>query len=399
MTRRTMWLLAALAVALTGLFGSYLVSIAEPYDEVIDLGPAPEARNDPYLAAQHFLTSQARPLQRADNLDVLGSLPTRGHTLLLLGEREHMTPRQAEQALAWAEQGGHLLLIAEKRWDKEQGRSGDLLLDRLGIQQYASAELEAVTDDGDAGEASKATAAEPENRYGELTQLYLENESAPAYFHFDTAFHLYDSEDRAHVWANSAGATHMLQLYHGDGLITVLSDPVLWQNNNIARYDHAWLLWYLTQGMQVTLLNRSEREGLGVLVLRHFPQALLALALLILLVLWHQGMRQGPLQQPVPPARRQLHEHLRGSAEFKLRHGGQRQLLQTLQQDIRRRARRRHPGFERLAVAEQWNMLARLSGQSTRAISQAMRPPSTKPQSAALFTDQVAYLQTLRNAL
>ncbi len=49
-----------------------------------------------------------------------------------------------------------------------------------------------------------------------------------------------------------------------------------------------------------------------------------------------------------PKARRQLQEHLRASAGFILRHNGQEHLLQALQQDVLRRARHRHPGFEQL---------------------------------------------------
>jgi hypothetical protein len=134
-------------------------------------------------------------------------------------------------------------------------------------------------------------------------------------------------------------------------------------------------------------------------LLKHFPQALLALSLLIAASLWAAGARQGPLQLSVNRSRRQLQEHLRSSADFQLRHAGQRSLLQALQRDIQRRARRRHPGFERLVVAEQWQALGRLTRLSPRAISQAMRPQSEQRLSASEFTRQVAHLQTLRNLL
>ncbi|MNY50506.1 hypothetical protein D3C86_1860140 [compost metagenome] len=94
-----------------------------------------------------------------------------------------------------------------------------------------------------------------------------------------------------------------------------------------------------------------------------------------------------------------MQEHLRGSADFLLRRCGQHSLLQALQADIRRRARRRHPGFERLGVTEQWQLLARLTRLPSRAISQAMRPLPKQRLSAVDFTRQVAHLQTLRNAL
>ena len=421
MTRRLQFILGAGLLLVLGLLGIYLLGKLTPYQETVEHGPAPEAQANPYLAAEQFLRTQGLQVQRADGLSLINDLPSVGQTLLLFGDRSHMTPKQSERLLAWAAKGGHLLFVAERLWDEKQGKSGDLLLDSLGIEQYQTEALDeepatptddnepAKQADGDAQPAASAadgaadgavgSTLDETNAYPELTQLYLENEDAPAYFNFDTDFHLYDAENRAHAWANSDGATHLLQLYHGDGLISVVSDSWIWENQGIADYDNAWLLWYMTQDSQVTLLYRADRDGLISLLLEHFPQALVALALLLAFGLWHLGMRQGPLVLPVSRNRRQLQEHLRGSADFLLRHNGQQSLLQGLQQDIQRRARHRHPGFERLPVAEQWQVLSRLTRQPSSVISQAMRPLLKQRLPAAEFTRQVANLQTLRNAL
>ncbi|WP_417706124.1 DUF4350 domain-containing protein [Pseudomonas sp.] len=393
MSRRAGFILAMALLLVLGLLASYLMGKLEPYEEVIEHGPAPEVASSPYLAAEYFLRKQGIAARRAEGLEVLDGLPSEGQTLMLLADRSNMTPRQVERVLQWTASGGHLLFIAERLWDEEEGKSGDLLLDLLGVQQYMSDEL----DDEESSESEQES--EESEAYPQLTKLYLENEQAPAYIAFDTDFHLYDAQNRAHAWANSDAATHLLQLYHGDGLITVLSDPWIWQNRNIDDYDHAWLLWYLGQDSAVTLLYHADSDGLARLLLRHFPLALLALALLIIATLWHVGMRHGPLQAPASRARRQLEEHLRGSADFLLRRSGQHSLLKGLQQDINRRARRRHPGFEKLAVAEQWQVLGRLTRLPAKDISQAMRPLLPQRLSASDFTRQVAHLQTLRNAL
>jgi hypothetical protein len=429
MTRRYGFYLGAAVVLLLGLLGSYLLSIATPYQKTLKHGPAPEVQNNPYLAAEHFLSQQGRKVQRADSLDVLANLPSKGQTLIMLGSRENLTPKQTARVQQWTASGGHLIVIAERIWDQDQHASGDLLLDPLGIEQHMTEDLakedqqeqtnngaektsdnEAEADEPDSdsdsdsqpapSDADKPQPGEPEKpQYPELTKLYLENEDAPAYIDFDTEFHLNDGKDLAHAWANSSDSTHMLQLDQGDGLLTVLTDNWIWQNANIDRYDNAWLLWYLTQDSEVTLLYRADRDDLFSLLLKHFPQALLALSLLLAATLWAAGMRQGPLLQPASHGRRQLVEHLRSSADFQLRHAGQRSLLQALQRDIQQRARRRHPGFERLAVAEQWQALGRLTRLTPRAIGQAMRPPAEQRLSASEFTRQVAHLQTLRNLL
>ncbi|CAM3064813.1 Uncharacterised protein [Ectopseudomonas mendocina] len=396
MSRRAGFTLAMALLLAVGLIASYVLGKLEPYEDVIEHGPAPEVASSPYLAAEHFLRKQGIAARRAEGLEVLDDLPSEGQTLMLLANRGNMTPRQVERVLQWTANGGHLLFIAERLWDEEEGKSGDLLLDLLGIQQYMSDEL----DDEEASEAPAENEQDEEHEaYPQLTKLYLENEQAPAYIAFDTDFHLYDAQNRAHAWANSEATTHLLQLYHGDGLITVLSDPWIWQNRNINEYDHAWLLWYLSQDSAVTLLYHADSEGLARLLLRHFPLALLVLILLIIAALWHVGVRHGPLQAPASRARRQLEEHLRGSADFLLRRSGQHSLLKGLQQDINRRARRRYPGFEKLAVADQWQVLGRLTRLPAKDISQAMRPLPPQRLSASDFTRQVAHLQTLRNAL
>lgn len=387
MNRRLSWLIGlALLVVLAGV-GLYLYHKATPYTEVIDHGPSPEARANPYLAAEQFLRQRGLKVTHANSLDILPGLDPRGRNLMLLGERSNMTPRQADQLLNWARAGGRLLFVAEALWNPKTGSSGDLLLDRVQLHQLLSKDL-------------KGDGPEPEDeRYPLLTRMYLEDEDAPAYFSFDTAFHLSDPKNLAQSWANSATSTHLMQLEYGAGTVTVLTDADLWTNHAIGRYDNAWLLWYLAQDSDVTLLFNTDHDNLLTLLWRYFPQALVALAALLGLWLWHVGLRQGPLQAPASRARRQLQEHLRASADFLLRRSGHEALLQALQQDILRRARKRHPGFERLGVAEQWQVLARLTRQPTSAISQALRPRPRQRLSSVDFSRQVAHLQTLRNAL
>ncbi|KAF6695798.1 DUF4350 domain-containing protein [Pseudomonas sp. EKM23D] len=385
MNRLLMWA-GLLLVCLLAAAGFYAWSKATPYDEVIDRGPSPEAQANPYLAAEHFLRKQGLPVDHAFGLDRLADLPSEHHSLLLLTERSNMSPRQVEQLLDWTRSGGHLLVVAEALWDEETGKSGDLLLDRLQIRQVLSDEPE-------------EPAPARKKKTPDLTRLYIDNETAPAYFGFDTAFNLTDPKHLAQFSANSARSSHLMQLDLGQGRVTVITDSDLWKTANFGKHDNAWLLWYLTQGTAVTLLANGDVDDLFSLLLRYFPQALVALTALIALALWHAGMRQGPIQAPAPKARRQLQEHLKASADFLLRRNGQRTLVQALQRDILRAARRRHPGFEHLDDAQQWQVLEHLTHQPSHVISQALGPLPEKRLSSADFSRQVACLQTLRNAL
>jgi len=387
LNRRAWLAVGGFIVVLLGALSVYLYFKATPYQVQIEHGPSPEAQANPYLAAEHFLRKQGLTVSHANSLDILPTLEPRQHSLLLLGDRSNMSPRQVDQVLNWTRAGGRLVFVAEALWDEKTGQSNDLLLDRVQLHQFLSKDLKDSPPDL------------RDDPYPKLTKLYLENEEAPAYFSFDTAFHLDDPKNLAQAWANSGKATHMMQLSHGLGSITVVTDADLWKTPAINQYDNAWLLWYLTADTGVTLLFNTEHDSLLTLLWRYFPQALVALIALIALGFWHVGVRSGPLLEPAPRARRHLQEHLRASADFMLRRSGQHSLLHALQQDILRRVRHRHPGFEQLGVAEQWLVLARLTGHPTRAISQAMSPRPKQRLSSAEFSRQVAHLQTLRNAL
>ncbi|MBL0794037.1 MULTISPECIES: DUF4350 domain-containing protein [unclassified Pseudomonas] len=388
MNRRALWLLGgALIVALLAVLGIYLYLKATPYQTEVDHGPSPAAQANPYLAAEMFLRERGIDVSHAESLAVLPEIDPRQHTLLMFNDRSKMTPRQVDQVLNWARAGGRLVFVAESIWNEKTGQSNDLLLDRVQLRQSFSKDLKDPPPDA------------AEDPFPNLTKLYLEDEDAPAYAGFDTAFHLDDPKNLAQAWANSAKATHMMQLAFGLGTITVITDADLWKTPAIAQHDNAWLLWYLSADTAVTLLFNTEHDSLPALLWRYFPQAIVALIALIGLWLWHVGVRHGPVQAPSPSGRRQLMEHLRASADFILRHNGQQTLLQALQQDVLRRARHRHPGFDQLNVAEQWLVLSRLTRQPTRAISQALSPAPKRRLSSAEFCRQVAHLQALRNTL
>jgi hypothetical protein len=375
------------------------------YEEITDQGPSPEAQANPYLAAQTFLQQRSIQVKTVETLGALPDIQTQPQTLMLLDSREKMTPSEVKRLLAWTRSGGRLLFVAEQLWNESKGSSGDLLLDALQIRQFLTQDVQEQDRERQREQLKPVIPLSipdvqgPATPWPELTRLYVQNENDPAYMSFDPAYHLDDPEDHAQSWANSADATHLLQMIYGSGLITIVTDADLWKTRAIGEYDNAWLLWYLSQDSTVTMLLRTEHDNLFGLLWKYFPQALLTLAMCLVAVLWHAGMRHGPMLPTLSRGRRQLSEHLSASAEFMLRREGQHAALRALQQDILRRARQKHPGFETLAVTEQWQTLARMTRQSTSSIGQALRPRPEQRLSSTEFTRQVAYLQTLRNAL
>lgn len=348
-----------------------------------ELSKSREVAANPFLAAQLYLRERGLRVDHANSLDVLPRLPPARTSLMLLGDRHTMNPAQVERLMTWVSQGGRLLFGAQAFWDARTGHSDDLLLDRVQLRRYDTHQLPPAEPTGDP--------------FPTLTKLYLDNERAPAYFSFEPSLHLEDPVDVTRSWANSADATHLMQLDYGAGLITVVTDTNLWTNAALGRVDNAWLLWYLNQQRDVALIYPIEPMGVAAALGRYFPQALVLLLACLALYAWQRVA--GRRAYPAPAPGRALREQLRASARLRLRREGHSGLLRALQHDILHRAGQRQPGLQRLPVAEQWLAVARLTGHSPSAVGQALRPRPAKTLSATEFTRQVAHLQQLRNAL
>lgn len=377
------WLVGLLAVLATVVIGLQLAG-----HSARSLGVGNDARIGHYQAALGFLRQQGLRVEPGE-FARLERLDPRGSSLLLLGSRARMADQQAEQVLRWVWAGGRLVFAAEGVWDEGRASSGDLLLDRLQLHKLRSSDLPGVP-------------ADVQIQYPRLTRLYLENEKAPAYFGFDPAWHLEDPLNQADAWANSATATHLMRLQWGAGVITVVSDDHLWHEQALGQYDNAWLLWYLTQGTRVELFSEVGRESLPAWLWRLFPTTLLALAVLLLLAAgrWAPAVAarwRAPNALVRPPA--PLPERLATQARALYRDSGPESLLLGLRQDIARRARHCHPGFEHLPIAEQWQLLAQRARLPTALVGQALHPYAPRVLTEAGFSRQVAHLQIIRNAL
>lgn len=327
----------------------------------------------PYATAEHFLRHQGLDVTRTQDLRALSRHPAPSLSLMLLGERQRMSPEQAQALLAWVYAGGRLLVTVQGFWTP--GSSQDPLLDPLGIHA-----LNAYVSAGAAPIAARST----------LTELYLEVQDAPLLLGFGPGRHLEDSDDLAQSWANSPQGTHMVQVNMGNGTLTVVSDTNLWRNGAIGQFDNAWLLWYLNQGRQVVMQYRAPDHAPLPASDHRLPIGLYG-AIVLLLMAWFMATRWPAPNPARRPGLRRGGSHLRASHRASL--------LKGLREDIQRAANRRHPGFSQRPVAEQWNLLARHAGIPTATVAKALLPPAEPRISASAFRRQVAQLQAIRNAL
>lgn len=388
--RRSAALLVALAlwVSLTGASGpdsprllDQTLDSQSARQSIARIVASPPSANTPYQSARDFLQAQGLSNHTTRTWAALDTLPAAGNSLILLDRQTPLSTQQVDRLLGWVERGGRLLTVADALWDEASATSGDALLDRLQIRVQLSAQLPQLPPAAD-------------DEYPSLTKLYLEDEEAPAYFSFDTQRHLDDPTGKVQAWANSNGATHLMQMAYGDGLITLVSDAQLWKREQIPRYDNAWLLWYLNQGSDVTWLFEPVVEQSKP----YMPWVMAALLLAAGSGLWWIRTRRRPYQGFNGLDRHQL-RLLREHGRQCLREQGPQALLAHLRQDVLQRACLHHPGFDKLAVADQWQVLAQLSQHSTRSVGAALMPAGHRRLSSRAFTRAVAQLQSLRDSL
>lgn len=361
----------------------YIYKNTEKYTVKERLAQPYQVRKNPYLAAEYYLKKHQQKVTASQNINLLKTLPTTQQTILLLGKRDQLTSVQNTQILNWVQQGGSLIIEAKHSPANSQDSYSDDLLNPLGIKLVKN-----------------KTGYTPG-----LTKLYIEDEKQPIEFRPAYNLELIDQQDRANLWADNNGSIKLLQLPYGKGKITVITSADIWQNYAIDNHDHAWLLSYLTAGHNVTLfytpvVRVTEHPSFLLAIIKNYPYTLLAIALFILLVLWYNSVRSGPLEPAVEKNRRQLPEQLTAQANFIYKQAGPQQLINLLQKEITYLVKKRLPYFDDLSLSEQHQFISKLTEQPLALIKQLMTPFSHKTTFSHLeFTNTVIALQAIRNRL
>lgn len=373
-----MILLLILVIAIIG----YIYNNTESYTTTVRKPLPYKVISNPYLAAEYFLEEQQQQVTSRKHLNFFDKLATDKQTVLLLGERYHLSPSQNKKILDWIAKGGHLIVeIDEYSDDKDEFK--DPLLNELGIELSLP-------------EVDKET----------LTKFYIEGEAEPVIVNFSADYAILDTQQKASHWATDEDDNiHLMRIPYQKGKITVISDGDLWKNTPIKEHDHAWLLGYLTADTDVVIVynsfsqSRSEHPNPFINLLTNFPYTVLALLLFIVALLWYKGTRSGPLEAEYIRDRRRLPEQLSAQANFLYKKMGAVQLLTILQQDINYLAKKRHPRFDDLAINEQHLLISKLTDKPIELISSVMGISDQQKLSKLEFTKAVSALQAIRNAL
>ncbi|HEY3788222.1 MAG TPA: DUF4350 domain-containing protein [Urbifossiella sp.] len=151
------------------------------------------------------------------------------------------------------------------------------------------------------------------------------------------------------AWGRIGGESLVSIYTHGRGQIWLLNRPDVFDNANLREADNAVLACRLAEAMLAERLNGRlvfdeychglrDRPSVVDLLLRP-PVLGITLEALVLtaLVLWHSGIRFGPLKPAPPPARRSKEEFLDAMAELLARNGDRAEAFRTVRDAVLRK--------------------------------------------------------------
>lgn len=451
-------LLAVLSVFLIWLF--FFV----PWRSIeLDQGLGTRALRFPYLAAQEYLSRQGIESQQIRGLDVLSGEGGYADfavddTLLLIDSYRALSQAAAMELLAWVSEGGHVILSSRNPFleelDASPGAGSDPVFESVGYRSALassaayfpySAYRESIDRivppvDADSESALPESQGEEARTLEDLLADLDENpESAlasqiavfraescfdgvPTSEIANNAFENLTSENAAAqflgnrflqqrseigtggsaVRAGDERGAQIVSMNFGQGRVTLTTDNHLWSNYRIGCYDHAYLLSALTQDSgKVWIVLNETSASLAAVLWRSFSVALSLLGLVLVLWIWNQLARFGPIFETDNRIRRSLMEHIDASAGFLYRKKLTASLLEDLLAQIELRCERLYRGYSNLPSGDRARILADHTQLALAEIEQLLNLDSAAQSSLseAEFVKRVELCQKIRKTL
>jgi hypothetical protein len=424
-------------------------------DEEVVIGYKGKARSDPFLAAQYLLKEYDHD---AAKLTVLKKLPEEPlDKVLVLSGENGISEGRARQLLQWVDDGGHLIYAlagcrpysdwnifgiisnVAPRTGKEQkdplllaldvelsDRSIDLKeklnepVKEAAESKKDKAENDAGVDKADAAEETKAKAKSKQEKAETNDKTDPPNAKDLAAALEDAGMRSYELQWNSRTYdlelsqlvtfkltrklrtgefaAGPVDAAAALGLRRGLGRITLINHARPFRNRYLADHDHAGLLLDLVgdDPAEVQFVLSLEGSFWGMLWQKAW-MAILALALLVLLWLWRNLPRFGPVRHVELHETKHFLEHITALGHFF--HALKRNdiLLTAAADAVRARALRRFPHLHAGGEAALNALLMERSGLPEDRVHAAMSPPvSQQPHHLVRMLHD---LQKLRQSL
>lgn len=353
-----------------------------------------DAATNDYYGIEHLAGDLGIKTHQIHALDSLPP-PT---AVLLLGYQDRTLGKQRSEALRrWVEGGGRLLLI------------GRVDLGAIGDQQWAwtGVEQKAAKPELPRKLAPPAGTDGPQQRQDgvrdpcEALQVRVDDTATAESLRVCAAQSRVSlTTDRPTAWSlSSRGLSQVLRVPVGKGSVTVFGNSQLLANQSIVKGDHARIFFdaaALRHGDELWIHSSVPAEALAAIIWRRAAPAVDLLLLAIVLAIWRNLPRFGPMIPAPPTARRSLAEQIRANAAFARRTGRLEALHAASLRGVEDAARRRIAAYDRLAAELRTDALAAQSGIARDVVASAL---SGSTQRTDAQRASITVLEQIRRAL
>jgi len=355
-----------LLVALISFSAYWLYSNFEWVNEKQEVGFQGLAKKNTLLASEFFLRKMGVNVQQVNALVALRNLPAKDHTLLIATQRTTLNQLLSEKLLAWVASGGHLIVEAKHFSASDINNNIENLDDEL-LKDWSVYSKRVNNKD----DQPVSIVLHPDKRIDENELKVKFSDQRSLSFINDK-----DSESSIHWSIKNNDHYYLAQFLLGKGLLTILNSTDLFNNDNIADYDHAYFLHYLVQQPDnkqgVWLIRMDDMPALLHWLWQNARFAMISLFAVLVLFLWRSPFRFGPLLNDKSLERRSLLEHIHASGYYRWKNKQSGLLLKQVQNRLWLKIQRIHPGITQEETHNAYVLLETITGIEKKLLKMAL---------------------------
>ena len=339
-----------LVICAIALFGLLLYATFESYEYEQFTGEGDEARNNKYLAMQKHLADYDTEVDIISNTAALFTqasftpvLPSSNDVIVLTAFELQVSQTQVERILTWVEQGGDLVIGLTNEADYtvlEEDDSQELpensamrlkpnyLLNALGVSRKSfDRTLLADVEDYDS-EYNIPTLVDTQS----FGQIEVNTE--------DSFF--IDVKDSQNIIFSASVLPSMynkyptiVQIAMGEGVVTIMTDVEVWNNNQINHDDNIFFLHDLVQGRnKAYVFLKGDAKMWPSLIAQYSPSFYWILLCVVLLTVWFYAVRFGAIKHVNDTVVSYFSQHIRAAGQFYWMNNQKEKLLQQVRQAL-----------------------------------------------------------------
>ncbi len=360
-----------------------------------------EARENPLYAARLFFKQMGIPAKNKNDLQSIGHRYPDTNTVMILDtDRTTLSLERIEQLLTWMRNGGHLITGTNVDWDlydyfERLQEGADEHDDNKGnkkeitecpeddekciylqdsndplqsVLEITSSKSVYIDDPNEEDDDELDRNDDDNENIDELSDIEvfsfwrtkdlrtfpiaLSNASKKLTLSVEPYFYSIQSKEKNESRVLIEDEIFMLQRKIGKGMITLVADLSIIENQLLRETDNAEILWYLVhsnsnnkQPSAIWLFHNNEMSGLLELMWRYGWTVILPLAALLIFWLYQSLHRFGPLIPKQAIARRRLMEHIEASGQYFWKKKNKQALIDSTRQALNQRIGQLHPGW------------------------------------------------------